>query len=167
VKISELIPNIYSYRVTQNINPPFSIIAVVTESGKKVDYNIKVKANFPSKIFATSVIVKIPTPKNTAKQQITAKSGRTKYDPTTNCILWKFRKFTGSTSFDLVARVELISTLNDKQWSRPPITMDFQVPMFTASGMHVRFLKVTEKSNYDTVKWVRYITKAGSYQVRI
>jgi hypothetical protein len=42
-----------------------------------------------------------------------------------------------------------------------------QVPMFAASGLHVRFLKVFEKSNYQTIKWVRYITKAGQYQHRI
>ena len=39
--------------------------------------------------------------------------------------------------------------------------------MFTASGLIVRFLKVFEKSSYQSVKWVRYLTKAsGSYQVR-
>ena len=40
--------------------------------------------------------------------------------------------------------------------------------MFTASGLIVRFLKVFEKSNYHSVKWVRYLTKAsGSYQIRV
>jgi len=39
--------------------------------------------------------------------------------------------------------------------------------MFPASGLQVRFLKVFEKSNYQTVKWVRYMTKAGSYQYRL
>lgn len=40
--------------------------------------------------------------------------------------------------------------------------------MFTASGLLVRFLKVFEKGNYQSVKWVRYLTKAqGSYQVRV
>lgn len=64
--------------------------------------------------------------------------------------------------------------------------------MFTASGLRVRFLKVIgivlillkclikefgvylpyhlaqvwEKSGYNTVEWVRYITKAGSYEIR-
>lgn len=45
--------------------------------------------------------------------------------------------------------------------------MQFQVPMFTSSGFDVRFLKVYEKSQYQTVKWVRYMTKAGSYEFRI
>ena len=30
----------------------------------------------------------------------------------------------------------------------------------------MRFLKVFEKSNYQTIKWVRYITKAGTYSHR-
>lgn len=38
--------------------------------------------------------------------------------------------------------------------------------MFTASGLVVRFLKVFEKSGYDSIKWVRYMTKAGSYEIR-
>jgi AP-2 complex subunit mu-1 len=44
---------------------------------------------------------------------------------------------------------------------------EFQVPMFTASGLHVRFMKVFERANYETIKWVRYMTKAGTYQIRL
>ena len=40
--------------------------------------------------------------------------------------------------------------------------------MLTASGLIVRFLKVFEKSNYHSIKWVRYLTKAnGGYQIRV
>src|SRR5258708_15308167 len=63
---------------------------------------------------------------------------------------------------------QLTSTTTRQVWARPPIDVDFQVLMFTASGLHVRFLKVLEKSNYNSVKWVRYLTKAaGSYQIRV
>ncbi|KAK4489192.1 hypothetical protein RD792_004986 [Penstemon davidsonii] len=30
----------------------------------------------------------------------------------------------------------------------------------------ILFLQVWEKSGYNTVEWVRYITKGGSYEVR-
>lgn len=46
-------------------------------------------------------------------------------------------------------------------------------PRNTPSGLKVRFLKVWEKSSYQTVKWVRYLTRAGdegvpgSYETRI
>ena len=40
--------------------------------------------------------------------------------------------------------------------------------MFTSSGLIVRFLRVFERSNYNSIKWVRYLTKAsGTYQIRV
>jgi AP-2 complex subunit mu-1 len=56
---------------------------------------------------------------------------------------------------------------NKKVWARPPITVAFQVPMFTASGLKVRFLKVWEKSGYTTVKWVRYLSCSGDSGVSL
>jgi hypothetical protein len=68
----------------------------------------------------------------------------------------------------LTASATLTSTTTRQVWARPPIDVDFEVLMFTASGLIVRFLKVFEKSNYQSIKWVRYLTKAeGSYQVRV
>lgn len=45
--------------------------------------------------------------------------------------------------------------------------MDFTLSMFTSSGIVVRYLKIFEKTNYNTVKWVRYLVKAGSYEIRV
>lgn len=158
------------YRTTENINLPFKILPIVKEIGRsRVEASITVKSNFNSKMFGTGVIIRIPTPKNTAVCHIICTMGRARYIPEQDGIVWKIRKFPGDTEYTLRAEVELIATVSveKKAWSRPPITMEFQVPMFTASGFHVRFLKVVEKSNYNTIKWVRYLTKAGNYQVRI
>lgn len=74
----------------------------------------------------------------------------------------------GGTEASLTAIADLTSTTNQKPWARPPIDVDFQVLMLTASGLSVRYLKVFEKSNYHSVKWVRYLTKAsGTYQIRV
>ena len=67
----------------------------------------------------------------------------------------------------LFAEAELAASTSGKAWSRPPITMEFSCPRFAASGMIVRFLKVFEKTAYQTTKWVRYITRNGHYQIRI
>lgn len=158
------------YRTTENINLPFKILPIVKEIGRsRVEASITVKSNFNSKLFGTGVVVKIPAPKNTAVCNIICTMGRARYIPEQEGIVWKIRKFPGDTEYTLRAEIELIaaSTVEKKTWSRPPITMEFQAPMFTASGFHVRFLKVVEKSNYNTIKWVRYLTKAGNYQVRI
>lgn len=157
------------YRITQNVNLPFKVVPVVTEHGtSRVEYDIKIKGNFSSKLFATNVIVKIPVPKNAAKfDDVNVTNGRTKYDPGLNELHWKIKKCYGDASYTLKGHVKLVASITEKQWARPPIVMDFQVPMFTASGLHVRFMKVFEKSQYETVKWVRYMSKAGQYQIRI
>ncbi len=59
------------------------------------------------------------------------------------------------------------TALSEKPWVKPPIGLEFQVPMFTASGLRVRFLRVFEKSGYKPTKWIRYVTKGGDYLRRI
>jgi AP-2 complex subunit mu-1 len=157
------------YRVTDNINLPFRIIPAVQEEhgGKRVSINLKVIANFSDQLFATHVVIKIPVPKNTAKAKIKALFGRAKYEPEQQAIMWRVKRFPGKAECHINAEVELMPTVRPKAWSRPPINVEFQVPMFTASGVHVRFLRVYDKSGYHTQRWVRYITKAGNYQIRI
>ena len=156
------------YRITQNIYLPFTVIPILLEHGRsRVEYEIKIKANFTDKLSATNLVMRIPTPKNTAKYKYTAGSGDLKYVPQDSCLLWTIDKFPGNAAFTLKAEVSMTASLKEKAWVRPPITLNFQVPMYTASGLHVRFLKVFEKSNYTTTKWVRYITNAGRYEIRI
>lgn len=156
------------YRITDNVNLPFRVIPVITEHGRtRVEYEIKIKGNFSAKLFASHVIVRVPTPPNVSKAVLNPGLGKAKYNAQLNCLMWKIKKFPGDGSYILKGEVKMIATMDDKAWSRPPITMDFQVPMFTASGLHVRFLKVFERSNYETIKWVRYMTRAGQYQIRV
>lgn len=51
--------------------------------------------------------------------------------------------------------------------TKRPITVEFEVPYFTVSGLQVRFLKVVENSGYQALPWVRYITQAGQYEIRL
>jgi len=157
------------YRVTDNINLPFRIIpAVQEEQGlTKVSISLKIIANFSDQLFATNVVIKIPVPKNTAKTKIKHSFGRAKYEPEQQAIVWRVKKFPGKNDCTITADVDLMPTVRPKPWSRPPISCEFQVPMFTSSGVHVRFLRVYDKSGYHTNRWVRYITKAGNYQIRI
>lgn len=155
------------YRAVENVNLPFKVHAIVREVGTtKVEYSIAVKANYGSKLFATNVVVRIPTPLNTANITERATQGKAKYEPESNCIVWKISRFVGGSEFVLSAEAHLTSMTNQKAWSRPPLSMSFSLLMFTSSGLLVRYLKVFEKNNYSSVKWVRYMTKAGSYEIR-
>ncbi|KAJ1964923.1 clathrin associated protein complex medium subunit [Dipsacomyces acuminosporus] len=157
------------YRTTENVNLPFKVLPVVREIGRsRIEYEILIKSNFSQKLSATNMVVNIPTPPNATKCRIKVLGvGKAKYHPEENSIAWKINRFQGLQETSLTAVVDLAPMSKQQTWSRPPINLDFQVLMFTASGLLVRFLKVFEKSNYQSVKWVRYMTKAGSYEIRI
>ena len=49
----------------------------------------------------------------------------------------------------------------DSMDKRAPITVKYEIPYFTVSGIQVRYLKIVEKSGYQALPWVRYITQNG------
>lgn len=155
------------YRATENVNLPFKVHPIVREIGTtKVEYSVAIKANYSAKLFATNVVIRIPTPLNTAKTTERTSQGRAKYEPEQNNIVWKIPRFSGQSEYVLNAEANLTTMTHQKAWSRPPLSLSFSLLMFTSSGLLVRYLKVFEKSNYSSVKWVRYMTRAGSYEIR-
>ncbi|TFY80035.1 hypothetical protein EWM64_g3980 [Hericium alpestre] len=157
-----------TYRSTSNVKLPLKVIPIVNEIGTtQVSYNVSVKTNFSNKLSATNVVLRIPTPLNTTSVDCKVQNGKAKYVPAENVVIWKIPRIQGGQECTFSATAHLTSTTNRQAWARPPIDVDFQVLMFTASGLIVRFLKVFEKGNYHSIKWVRYLTKAsGSYQIR-
>lgn len=156
------------YRVSDNIKLPFRLIPAIQEEGKsKVTFNVKVTAQFDPDKSATDVVVKVPVPPNTARTNIKVGAGRAKFEPDQKAIVWRIKRFPGGAEFMLQAEVDLMQTTRAKAWSRPPISFSFNVSMFTSSGVYVRYLRVYDKSGYHANRWVRYITRAGQYQIRI
>lgn len=125
-------------------------------------------STFPYDKKATNVVIKFPVPNNTANTLVQVSRGRARFEPAEKAIVWRVSSFPGQMEFNMSAEVNLIAVnRGDKGWARPPVSVDFNVDMLTMSGVEVRFLKVYEKSSYTTSRWVKYIAKAGEYQVRI
>jgi len=155
------------YRVTAPAQP-FRLFPTISEEGKtKLMVNLKICADFPNDKKATNVIIKIPVPVTTSSARISVGRGRAKYEPGERALVWRIASFPGNTESNLVAAVDLLPATREKLWVKPPINIDFQIPMLSSSGVQVRFLKVYEKSNYTTNKWVRYLSKSGEYQMRL
>uniref|UniRef100_A0AAQ5X4D8 AP-1 complex subunit mu-2 n=1 Tax=Amphiprion ocellaris TaxID=80972 RepID=A0AAQ5X4D8_AMPOC len=72
----------------------------------------------------------------------------------------------GGKEFLMRAHFGLPSVENDELEGKPPITVKFEIPYFTVSGIQVRYMKIIEKSGYQALPWVRYITQSGDYQLR-
>ncbi|MPC51893.1 AP-1 complex subunit mu-1 [Portunus trituberculatus] len=59
-----------------------------------------------------------------------------------------------------------VNVVGEDSEGKPPIQVRFEIPYFTTSGIQVRYLKIIEKSGYQALPWVRYITQNGDYQLR-
>ncbi|RCK54910.1 AP-2 complex subunit mu [Candida viswanathii] len=156
------------YNCTLNINIPFKVYPQIQQVGRsKLMYKIRIKSFYPEKLPATNVILKIPTPRGAVSSNLSSSIGKSKFLQEENLIVWKCNKFFGDQEHVLTAEVELDKNSDELlYWTRPPITLDFLLDMFSTSGLTVKFLRVQEKSNYRTVKWVKYSTQAGSYEIR-
>lgn len=79
------------YRSTSNVKLPLRITPSVTEVGtSQVQYTITVKANFNVKLSATNVVLRIPTPLNATSADCKVATGKAKYAPSENVIVWKY-----------------------------------------------------------------------------
>lgn len=47
--------------------------------------------------------------------------------------------------------------------NRAPITVKYEIPDFTVSGIQLRSLRIVEEIGYQAIPWVRYITENGDY----
>jgi AP-2 complex subunit mu-1 len=160
--------DLMTYRISENINMPFKMTPVVTDvSANRFEVRLALKSIFESSIIAQNVVIKVPCPKHTARANCSSMVGRARYEPDQGAIVWRIKKYGGEFECTLTCDVHLGSTTSEKKWVRPPISIDFKVPMFTASGLRVRFLRVMEAEGYKPVKWIRYETKAGEYQHRL
>lgn len=105
------------------------------------------------------------------------------YAPDKSAFVWKIKQLGGGREYLMRAQFGLPSVMSgalsihthldlgltnlhhrftdNEQPTRPPLTVKFEIPYFTVSGIQVRYLKIVEKSGYQALPWVRYITQNG------
>jgi AP-2 complex subunit mu-1 len=132
------------YRVTEGIELPFKATALLTEQGRtRMDVTVKVRSSFDAKLQSMNNVILIPVPPQTARAQFQLSAGKAKYDPKRGALVWKIKKFSGMTEHTLAANIELISTAKEKAaWSRPPLSLNFQIPMHNVSGIQIEYMQV-------------------------
>jgi AP-2 complex subunit mu-1 len=164
-----------TYRVTENVIIPFKLFCNIIETPtpgnpsvpQSIDLDLNVKALFDRLLFAQDVVIKIQIPKNATNITTNTNLGKAKHEVDKGAIFWRIKKIFGDKECKLRCEIPLIAVKDPKPWARAPISMEYNIPMFTSSGLRVRFLKITEKSGYKPMKWIRYVTKAGEFQYRI
>jgi len=158
-----------TYRLNTHVKPLIWVETVVEpHSGSRIEYMIKTKSQFKSRSIANNVEIVIPVPRDVDSPSFKASIGNVTYYPDKDAIVWSIKQFTGSKEYLMRAHFGLPSIAGEdaESW-KAPIEVKFEIPYFTVSGLQVRYLKIIEKSGYQALPWVRYITTNGQYQLRM
>ncbi|XP_070562445.1 AP-1 complex subunit mu-1 [Ptychodera flava] len=156
-----------SYRLNTHVKPLIWIESVIERhSHSRVEYMIKAKSQFKRRSTANNVEIIIPVPSDADSPKFKTTVGSCKYIPELNAVLWTVKSFPGGKEYLMRAHFSLPSVEREEKEGTPPIQCRFEIPYFTTSGIQVRYLKIIEKSGYQALPWVRYITQNGDYQIR-
>lgn len=133
---------------------------------------MKARSQFRSRTYANNVEIFIPVPPDVDTPAFKASMGTVTYVPDLECIKWTIKQFYGSSEVLMRAHFGLPSVASDEadaeKWRKRSITVKFEIPYFTASGIQVRYLKIMEKSGYAALPWVRYMVQNGPmYEIRL
>ncbi|XP_012665599.1 AP-1 complex subunit mu-2 isoform X3 [Otolemur garnettii] len=156
-----------SYRLSTQVKPLIWIESIIEKfSHSRVEIMVKAKGQFKKQSVANSVEISVPVPSDADSPRFKTSVGNAKYVPEKNVVIWSIKSFPGGKEYLMRAHFGLPSVEKEEVEGRPPIGVKFEIPYFTVSGIQVRYMKIIEKSGYQALPWVRYITQSGDYQLR-
>jgi len=158
-----------SYRLDTKVKPLIWVECHEDlKSRSRVEYHVNAKSEFKRRSTANNVIIIIPVPQDADSPKFKTNVGTVEYVPENCEIHWHIKQFQGQKEYMMRAHFGLPSVEVDQEEAsrKAPIKVNFEIPYFTVSGIQVRYLKIIEKSNYQALPWVRYITQNGDYQIR-
>lgn len=168
--------DLMTYRLNTHVKPLIWVEAVVEpHKGSRIEYMIKTRSQFKSRSVANNVEIIIPVPPDVDSPSFKSSVGSVTYLPDKDAVVWTIKQFHGGREYLMRAHFGLPSIsahdIDDKKrgensW-KAPIRVKFEIPYFTVSGIQVRYLKIFERSGYQALPWVRYITANGDYQLRM
>jgi AP-1 complex subunit mu len=159
---------------------------VERETDSSLDLLLRIRSNYKRKSACNNVNLHLPVPEDIDTPRFKPTIGSCKYRPERAEVTWHIGYFPGGKEYSLQVKMGKPSVRNKDVLAgvghsgsgdsvnstgtgggRRPMTVDFELPYFTLSGLQVRYLKIVEKSGYQALPWVRYITQNGLYQVRL
>lgn len=166
--------DLMSYRLNTKVKPMINVECQVEKHGSsRIEYMVKCSSQYKKTSSANGVEILIPVPVDADTPTFKTSIGTAVYKPECDAVSWSIRSLPGGREYMMRASFGLptIRSGENEQGvgvnAKRPITVKFEIPYFTVSGFQVRYLKVVERSGYEALPWVRYITQSGEYQIRM
>ncbi|CAE6505162.1 unnamed protein product [Rhizoctonia solani] len=147
-----------SYRLSTPVKPLIWVEAAIeSHKGSRIEYMVKVKAQFKRRSTANNVEIYVPVPDDADSPKFRASTGSVQYAPDKSAFVWKIKQLGACAEVRMIPfplEWNLTAAAAEEIEKKPPITVRFEIPYFTVSGIQVRYLKIVEKSGYQALPWV-------------
>jgi AP-4 complex subunit mu-1 len=170
-----------NYSMSNDFNPPFRIYPTIIDDNYKIELKINLQSTFDKNTFAGNVTIKFNVPKNTNNVHFQLEKDakildklnpviqKTDYIQGEKMCYWKIGKIQGGQSKDLITKITLLdNNITKARRELGPITISFDIPNFNYSKVQIKECAIlTNDKKYNPMKWLRVLTQAYSYVIRI
>ncbi|XP_029028694.1 AP-4 complex subunit mu-1 [Betta splendens] len=150
--------------------PPFRLFPTIErDSGGRLLMYLKLRCDLPPKSSAVNVCATIPVPKGSVSlsQELSSPDQSVELNVQSRAIVWRVPRFPGGTQLSALLKVEVPGLCSASMLEVGPVSLTFELPKFTATGLQIRFLRLSPVQPGLSQRWVRYITHSDSYTIRI
>ncbi|XP_063244156.1 AP-3 complex subunit mu-1 isoform X1 [Bacillus rossius redtenbacheri] len=112
-----------------------------------------------------SVVIEIPMPKSVLNCSLVPNQGKYSFDPVSKVLMWDVGRIDTAKLPNLRGTINLQSGAAAVE-SNPAINVQFTINQLAVSGLKVNRLDMYGEK-YKPFKGVKYITKAGRFQIRM
>ncbi|CAD7930618.1 unnamed protein product [Amoebophrya sp. A25] len=181
---------VMNYRITSEFRVPFRLLPRVEQTSKEsVELSITARAELPEQNYGGNVQISINLPRGQvasingtevfgsvggsssnkdANAPESKQNSSVEFLANENRIAWVLKKFAGGSEVTLKTRLNFTTANSNWKGQLGPISMGFEIPMFSVSKIGVRYLRIAEQhKSYNPYRWVRYVTQSCSYVCRI
>ena len=149
-----------NYRISKNVKIPFSIFPTISRFSDRIEVTMLSRADLPCENYGSALVLSFPVQ---GAKSADVQEGTFQDDS----VIWNIKKLQGGNEH--VARSKIFFN-EQKSVVFGPISLSFEVPMYSSSNMQVRYLRIQDGSASPVntpFRWVRYVTQSSSYRVNI
>eukprot|EP01117_Protostelium_nocturnum_P015047 TRINITY_DN5794_c0_g1_i1.p1 TRINITY_DN5794_c0_g1~~TRINITY_DN5794_c0_g1_i1.p1 ORF type:complete len:535 (-),score=134.04 TRINITY_DN5794_c0_g1_i1:235-1839(-) len=160
---------------------------IETMSETRFDIVVQIECSLPAEKHLHQLCVDVPLPSESGLVSVSCElSNREKsangggmgsqveHLVSENKVVWRTKKFPGSYQQQL--RIKCFVNAGDlimaKKRTIGSVSVDFEVPMWTSTGLSIKWLKTQLNAQRGTsegepTRWIRYVTQSDSFQSRL
>ncbi|KAI3374032.1 hypothetical protein L3Q82_022592 [Scortum barcoo] len=150
--------------------PPFRLFpAIERDSGGRLLMYLKLRCDLPPKSAAINVCATVPVPKGSVSlsQELSSPDQSAELKLQSRAVQWQIPRFPGGTQLSALFKLEVSGLSSASMMEVGPVGLSFELPKLTATGLQIRFLRLSPVQPGPSQRWVRYVTHSDSYTIRI